>query len=195
MLIYVSALIAMGFSPLVRVIERPGVSGRRACPAGSPFSPSTSSSSRVFVLVGLLVIPPLVAQAAALWAKLPTEFNRFQTFLIRHKLMTHRVTLEEAVQNAPAGTGGNAVGTRARRDLEPDRRRLRPDHDPDPELLSAASKPSAMFEYLDAVRAGRPPRRCRDRGARSGHEGERVAARAVHPRRRDGHVRGGRSRR
>jgi predicted PurR-regulated permease PerM len=25
--------------------------------------------------------------------------------------MTHRVTLEEAVQNAPSGTGGNAVGT------------------------------------------------------------------------------------
>ena len=25
--------------------------------------------------------------------------------------MIHRVTLEEAVQNAPAGTGGNAVGT------------------------------------------------------------------------------------
>ena len=65
----------------------------------------------VVVFIGLLVIPPLVAQGAALWAKLPTEFNRFQTFLISHKLMTHRVTLEEAVQNAPSGTGGNAVGT------------------------------------------------------------------------------------
>jgi predicted PurR-regulated permease PerM len=46
-----------------------------------------------------------------LWAKLPTEFNRFQSFLIQHKLMTHRVTLEEAVQNAPSGAGGNAAAT------------------------------------------------------------------------------------
>jgi predicted PurR-regulated permease PerM len=63
------------------------------------------------VLIALLIIPPLVAQTAALWAKLPTEFNRFQSFLIQHKLMVHRVTLEEAVQNAPTGAGGNAVGT------------------------------------------------------------------------------------
>jgi predicted PurR-regulated permease PerM len=63
------------------------------------------------VLAGLLIIPPLIAQASALWLRLPTEFNRFQTFLIEHKLMVRRVTLEEAVQNAPSGTGGNAVGT------------------------------------------------------------------------------------
>jgi predicted PurR-regulated permease PerM len=42
---------------------------------------------------------------------MPAEFNRLQSFLIRYKLMTHRVTLEEAVQHAPTGTGGNAVGT------------------------------------------------------------------------------------
>jgi predicted PurR-regulated permease PerM len=52
-----------------------------------------------------------VAQAEALWMQLPAHFNHFQTFLIQHKLMTHRVTLEEAVQNAPAGGAGNAVGT------------------------------------------------------------------------------------
>ena len=72
---------------------------------------STRVLVAVVVFIGLLVIPPLVAQGSALWAKLPAEFNRFQTFLISHKLMTHRVTLEEAVQNAPSGTGGNAVGT------------------------------------------------------------------------------------
>ena len=62
---------------------------------------------RVWRVVG----DPLVAQASALWLRLPAEFNRFQTYLIQHKLMVHRVTLEEAVQNAPSGTGGNAVGT------------------------------------------------------------------------------------
>src|SRR5207253_1052008 len=65
----------------------------------------------VLVLLGLAVIPPLVAQAESLWTRLPNEFNKFQGFLIKYKLMTHRVTLEEAVQNAPTGAGGNAVGT------------------------------------------------------------------------------------
>jgi predicted PurR-regulated permease PerM len=65
----------------------------------------------VLVLLGLMVIPPLVAQAIALWEKLPDEFNRLQTFLIRYKLMTRRITLAEAVSNAPQGASTNAVGT------------------------------------------------------------------------------------
>ncbi len=112
MLVYVSALIAMGFSPLVTLIERPRrKAGKRRVPRWLAILVIYAAIVAVVVFVGLLVIPPLVAQGSALWAKLPTEFNRLQTFLISHKLMTHRVTLEEAVQNAPSGTGGNAVGT------------------------------------------------------------------------------------
>jgi predicted PurR-regulated permease PerM len=106
LLIYVSALMAMGFSPIVRVLERP-----RGVPRWLAILVIYAALVGVLVLVGLMVIPPLIAQAASLWAKLPAEFNAFQTFLIKHKLMIHRVTLEEAVQNAPSGTGGNAVGT------------------------------------------------------------------------------------
>ena len=112
LLVYVSALIAMGLSPLVKLIERPQRRGAaRRVPRWLAILAIYAVLVAAVVLVGLLVIPPLVSQASALWAKLPTEFNRFQTFLISHKLMTHRVTLEEAVQNAPSGTGGNAVGT------------------------------------------------------------------------------------
>ncbi len=105
-LIYISALIAMGFSPIVRVLERP-----RRVPRWLAILVIYLAIVAVLVLLALLIIPPLMAQAAALWAKLPVEFNRFQSFLIQHKLMVHRVTLEEAVQNAPSGAGGNAVGT------------------------------------------------------------------------------------
>ncbi len=105
-LIYISALIAMGFAPIVRVLERP-----RRVPRWLAILVIYLSIVGVIVLTGLLVIPPLVAQASALWLKLPAEFNKFQTFLIQHKLMVHPVTLEEAVQSAPSGTGGNAVGT------------------------------------------------------------------------------------
>jgi predicted PurR-regulated permease PerM len=109
MLVYVSALIAMGFSPLVRLIEQPHPhAGKRRVPRWLAILVIYAAIVAVVVFVGLLVIPPLVLQGSALWAKLPTEFNRLQAFLILHKLMTHRVTLEEAVQNAPSG---NAVGT------------------------------------------------------------------------------------
>jgi predicted PurR-regulated permease PerM len=109
MLVYVSALIAMGFSPLVKLIERPrpGI-GRRRIPRWPAILVIYASIVAAVVLVGLMIIPPLVAQGESLWARLPNEFNRLQAFFIRHKLMTHPVTLEEAVQNAPAGSGENA---------------------------------------------------------------------------------------
>ena len=112
MLVYVSALIAMGFSPLVKLIERPRRrAGVRHVPRWLAILVIYAVIMAVVVLVGLMVIPPLVSQGEALWAKIPTEFNRLQSFLISHRVMTHRVTLEEAVQNAPTGSGGNAVGT------------------------------------------------------------------------------------
>jgi predicted PurR-regulated permease PerM len=112
LLVYVSALIAMGLSPLVKIIERPRKQGaKRRVPRWLAILAIYAVLVAVVVFIGLLVIPPLVSQGSALWAKMPAEFNRFQTFLINHRLMTHRVTLEEAVQNAPSGTGGNAVGT------------------------------------------------------------------------------------
>jgi len=112
MLIYLSALIAMGFSPVVHALERPrGTAGRASIPRWLAILVIYLALLAVVISIGVLVVPPLIAQATALWARLPNEFNRIQTFLIRHRLMVHRVTLEEAVQNAPPGTGGNAVGT------------------------------------------------------------------------------------
>src|SRR5437867_13201266 len=76
MLIYVSALIAMGFSPLVTFIERSGGGARR------------KGLTRLFailaiyiaivgiaVLVGLMVVPPLIDQATSLWANMPPLFH------------------------------------------------------------------------------------------------------------------------
>ena len=112
LLIYISALIAMGFSPLVREIERPNGGTRRwRIPRGLAIFVIYLTIVAAFVIVGLMVIPPLVAQATALWDKLPAEFNRLQTFLVRRKLMTRTITLAEAVQSAPTGSSTNAVET------------------------------------------------------------------------------------
>ena len=112
MLIYVSAIIAMGFSPLVRLIERPRKGGGEGrVPRVLAILAIYLSIIGVLILVGLLVVPSLIEQATTLWSNLPQYFSRFQAFLIKYKLLTHTVTLQEAVQSAPAGASGNAVGT------------------------------------------------------------------------------------
>ncbi len=110
MLIYISALIAMGFSPIVRVIERRhAVRGR--IPRVFAILTLYLIVVGVLALIGLLILPPLVEQATALWNHVPGYFDRFQRVLLRYKLTTHRITLQEVMQNAPAGSGGNAVNT------------------------------------------------------------------------------------
>src|SRR5262245_62330348 len=108
MLIYVSALIAMGFAPLVQVLERPH-SGKRRLPRWFAILVIYVTIVTVLTLVALAIVPPLVAQAAALWAKMPEEFDHFQRFLIRYKLLRRPITLAEAVQNAPEGASAGAA--------------------------------------------------------------------------------------
>src|SRR5438128_4774196 len=78
MLVYVSALIAMGFAPLVNVIEQPRPNVRRRVPRWLAILAIYLAIVGVLVLLGLAVIPPLVAQAESLWTRLPNEFNKFQ---------------------------------------------------------------------------------------------------------------------
>ena len=112
MLIYISALIAMGFSPMVRLIERPRARARsRRVPRVFAILAVYLTAVAVVVLLGLLVVPPLVEQAVALWDRLPGYVNDAQRVLIRYKLITRPITLQQAVENAPPGTGGNAVTT------------------------------------------------------------------------------------
>ena len=111
MLVYISALIAMGFSPLVQFIERPRSGARARIPRWLAILVIYVAIVVLLALIALAVVPPLIAQATALWSKAPDEFDKFQRFLIRFKLLRGPVTLAEAVQNAPQGAGSNAVGT------------------------------------------------------------------------------------
>src|SRR5919201_5895354 len=79
LLVYISALIAMGFSPLVHMIEQPRAGGRLpAVPRWLAILVIFLIVVAMFVLIGLMVVPPLVAQSIALWERLPEELNRFQ---------------------------------------------------------------------------------------------------------------------
>src|SRR5438094_860599 len=78
MLIYVAALIAMGFSPLVRMIERGPKTSRRRVPRTLAILALYLMIVGILVLAGLMVVPPLVDQAVDLWGRAPQAFNDLQ---------------------------------------------------------------------------------------------------------------------
>jgi len=113
LLIYVSGLLAVGFSPVVRLIER-----QKALPIGTRRFPRWLAILVLYLIligaltgIGFMVFPPLASQAQQFWAAFPGMFERAQEFLIRKGLLKEHYTLTEAVKHAPATGGGEAVGT------------------------------------------------------------------------------------
>jgi predicted PurR-regulated permease PerM len=109
LLIYVSAIFAIGFSPIVRVIER-----QKVIPIGKRL-PRWLAILILYVLilgslalVLTLIFPPLVEQGKALWARLPEMFERGQQFLIDKGILREHLTIREAVERAP-GSGSDAA--------------------------------------------------------------------------------------
>ena len=112
LLVYVSGLFAIGFSPVVRWIER-----QKALPIGTRLPRWLAILVLYLFIIGILVgigfliAPPLNHQAQQLWASLPEMFDKAQDFLISKGILRERVTITEAVKHAPASHGGEAVGT------------------------------------------------------------------------------------
>ncbi|MBI2220496.1 MAG: AI-2E family transporter [Acidobacteria bacterium] len=104
LLIYISGLLAIGFSPVVRLIER-----QRRIPRWLAILLLYVVILGSAAIVISLVAPPLIEQAKGLWDAAPRMFDRAQEYLIDRGLLRERLTLREAVEQAP-GTSG-AVGT------------------------------------------------------------------------------------
>jgi predicted PurR-regulated permease PerM len=103
-IIYVSAIVAMGFSPLVRLIEQPRTKMRdRHVPRTWAILALYFSIVGILLLLALLVVPPMIQQAGDLWTRAPQWFTDAQSYLITHRLLSRNITIEEAVQHAPAG--------------------------------------------------------------------------------------------
>jgi predicted PurR-regulated permease PerM len=105
-LVYVSVLLAIGFGPIVRAIERRPA---RRLPRWLAILAVYLVIVAVLTIAGFLVIPPLMRQSRELWMRLPDMIDQAQTFLIERGVLVDRITLEEAVRGAP-GTPGAAVG-------------------------------------------------------------------------------------
>jgi len=110
LIIYVSAILAIGFSPIVRIIER-----QKLLPIGSARFPRWLAILILYVailgtvaLALFLTFPPLVQQGQALWDHAPEMFERGQQFLISKGWLHQHLTMSEAVAKAP-GSGGDTV--------------------------------------------------------------------------------------
>jgi predicted PurR-regulated permease PerM len=110
LLLYISGLLAIGFSPIVRIIER-----QKLLPIGTRRFPRWLAILILYLAilgalttVGALVFPPLFRQAEQLWMALPGMFDRAQDFLIANGILSERLTWQEAVERAPGAGGGQA---------------------------------------------------------------------------------------
>ena len=89
LLIYISGLLAIGFSPIVRLIERQKVLpiGTRRFPRWLAILVLYLVIIGAFTLVGVLVFPPLIDQAQAPVGAKAEMFDKAQEFLIAKGLL------------------------------------------------------------------------------------------------------------
>ena len=127
LLIYISGLLAIGFSPIVRLIER-----QRLLPIGTQRFPRWLAILILYLVIigtligiGFLVVPPLVDQAQQLWRALPEMFDQAQAFLVEKGLLAAALTCRRRCARAPGRSGGDAVSTVVRRARRRGRRAVR----------------------------------------------------------------------
>jgi len=106
---YISVVLAIGLGPLVHRIEQAVPKGGRALPRWFAILVIYIGVVLVVTVAGILVVPPLIQQAQDLWTRAPQLLDQGQEFLIRHHLLNHHITLEEAFRSAPEPS--DAVGT------------------------------------------------------------------------------------
>ena len=110
LLIYIAALVAIGLAPLAGVIERRPLYRRRRIPRPLAILIIYLGLLALLVGLGVLVIPPLVAQARELWSALPGMLQQGQQWLIDRGLLARELSFREAIEQSPIGSS-DAVGT------------------------------------------------------------------------------------
>ena len=111
LLLYISGIFAIGFSPVVRLIER-----QQMLPIGRRVPRWLAILILyIFILSAIagvcaLIFPPLIAQARAFWDHLPELLAQGQAFLIEKGFLQRQLSMQELLQRAPGTSGGDTVG-------------------------------------------------------------------------------------
>jgi predicted PurR-regulated permease PerM len=111
LLIYISALVAIGLSPVVTRLERRRIRGTRPLPRWVAILEVYLLLAVVLVTVAIAILPPLIEQARGFWDAIPGLLDRGQTWLIERGILNQKLSVGEAVQQAAGGGGADAVST------------------------------------------------------------------------------------
>lgn len=102
-LVYLSVMLALGFSPAVSWIEqRHWFGAKRQMPRWVAIVVFYVVLVGTIAAVLEIVRPPLVQQAGDLWSHLPEYLAKAQTWMINHRLLRKAYTLAELVEKAPS---------------------------------------------------------------------------------------------
>ena len=111
LLIYISALVAIGLSPVVTRLERRRLVGRKPLPRWVAILEVYLLLAVVLVTVAVTVMPPLIEQARAFWTAIPDLLHRGQQWLIDRGLLNanQELSVGEAIQQTTTSGGTDAV--------------------------------------------------------------------------------------
>jgi predicted PurR-regulated permease PerM len=109
LLIYISALIATGLSPLVDELERKRLLRQRV-PRWAAILVIYVCIIAAVVGIGAMVIPPIVTQARELAMELPRLLHNAQLWLINRGVLTREISAREAVQQTATNTAQDTLG-------------------------------------------------------------------------------------
>ena len=109
LLIYISALIATGLSPLVDELERKRLLRQRV-PRWAAILVIYICIIAAVVAIGAMVIPPIVTQARELAMELPRLLHNAQLWLINRGVLTREISAREAVQQTATNTAQDTLG-------------------------------------------------------------------------------------
>ena len=109
MLIYISALIAIGLSPLVNELERNRFMRQRV-PRWAAILVIYLCTIGALVAVATMVIPAVVMQARDLAQEFPRLLHQAQQWLINHGVLTREISAAEAVQQTAPSAAQDTLG-------------------------------------------------------------------------------------
>ena len=102
LVIYVSGLLAIGFSPVVRWLERQHLVSKGGMPRWAAILVLYFGFLAALAILLAIVLPPLVAQGTQLSQELPNDILGLQRILTHYRLLDHRWTLDEVLKTSPS---------------------------------------------------------------------------------------------
>jgi predicted PurR-regulated permease PerM len=102
LVIYISGLLALGFSPIVQVMERQRIVGTSRLPRWAALLVLYFGILSVAAALFAVVLPPLFRQSAQLWSDLPAYIAQAQRALVEHRILDREMSIDEILKMLPS---------------------------------------------------------------------------------------------